>query len=266
MGYLRAALLASAIASLAACGGDSGAADALIIVPDAAPDARPIDAPPDALTYDFSCVANPAPTTGPNPLVVAGGATDINIQSMMPVPVAMVNVEAFRIGQAPPLAMTMTDATGAWSLSIPNAAATPVDGYVRAVKTGHRTTYLVPPAPMAANIANAPVLLLSNTTFDIIVQFVANTTQAPGNGSVALAVVDCANMPIAGATIAVTQNGAAVGSFFDASQLQPGASITFNVPPGQTDVTVSYNGTNFRARAVEVFAGSTTTTIVRPGF
>jgi hypothetical protein len=267
MANLRTALLASALASLAACGGNGGGnVDALIIIPDAPIDARPIDAPPDALTYDFACVGNAAPATGPNPVTVAGGATDINLQTQMAEPVAAATVEAFRAGQAQPVATTTTNASGAWTVSLPNAAATPVDGYVRASKTGHRTTYLYPPAPMAANIPNAPILLLSNTTFSIIVQFVAQTTQAPGNGSVGLAVVDCANMPIAGATIAVTQNGAAVGNFFDASQLQAGASITFDVPPGKTDINVSYNGTTFRARSIDVFAGSTTTTVVRPGF
>lgn len=267
MAYLRAPLLAFALAPLAACGGNgSSNADALIIVPDAAPDARPIDAPPDAPSYDFSCVTNPAPATGVNPLSVAGGATDINLQTMMAEPVDMVNVDAFRVGQSQSVATTVTDTAGAWTVSIPNTAATPVDGYIRAAKGGHRTTYLYPPAPMAANIANAPILLLSTTTFNIIVQVVANTTQDPGKGTLGLAVVDCANMPIAGATIAVTQNGTAVGNFFDASLLQPGASLTFDVPPGKTDISVSYNGTNFRARAVDVFAGSTTTTIVRPGF
>lgn len=264
MGFHRATAVALATGLLAACGGDgSGGVDVLIIVPDAPPPDSP--PPVDAPGPNLACVNDPAPATGPNPLAVSGSASDINIVSQMTVPVAGATLQAFRIGQAQAVANSTSDANGNWTLSIPNPATTAVDGYIRASKTGNRTVYLYPPGPMAADIAMAPLLLFSNTTFSTIVA-IAQVSQAASNGTVGLAIVDCNNMPLPGATIAVQQGGANVGQFFDAGTLLPGGSFTFDVPPGPTDIKVSYNGTNFRARVVETVAGSTTTTIVRPGY
>ncbi|MGN6109355.1 MAG: hypothetical protein ACTHU0_29880 [Kofleriaceae bacterium] len=265
MGNLRRHLLVAAGATLAACGGNDNKPDALIIIPDAAIDAPPpIDAPPDAPSYDFSCAGNSAPTTAPAQLMVSGSAYDLNPINLNPVPVADAQVEAFRVGNANAIATTTTDAAGAWSVSLTSGGA-PVDGYIRARKQGHRTTLLYPPAPLHADLAMAPLLALSNTTFAGL-NVAVGGNQMAGNGVVLVAAVDCANNPVDGAMIRVQQSGSDVGNQVDLSQVQGGVVFVFNVPPGATEVSATYNGMAFRAHTVQSLADGTTMTVVSPGF
>lgn len=265
MGNLRRHLLVAAGATLAACGGNDNKPDALIIIPDAAIDAPPpIDAPPDAPSYDFSCAGNSAPTTAPAQLMVSGSASNLNPITQTVEPVVDADVEAFRVGNANAIAMTTSDAQGAWALSFASGGA-PVDGYVRARKQGYRTTLLYPPAPLDANLAMAPMLVLSTSSFAVINTAVGGN-QTAGNGVVLVAAVDCANNPVDGAMIRVQQSGSDVGNQVDISQLQSGVVLTFNVPPGATEVSATYNGMAFRAHTVQSLADGTTMTVVSPGF
>ncbi len=267
MRILHACAYVALTAFAVACGGGS----------DAKPDAPPIvipDAPmpdafvppmPDAQQFDFTCLGNSAPTTAPATVAISGSVNDINT-SMMIVPVADAAVKAFKNG-SPDLQIgsTTSDSAGAWSLPAVPTGTIPVDGYVEAKKATHRTVRLYPPSPISEDIPNAPVLLISDSTFSLLVQFTGNT-QSDANGTVGLAVVDCANTPIGGATVTVKQNGADVGTIFDASQLQDGAFLVFDVPPGDTVVSASFMGMTFRAHNVTTLAKTTSTTIVKPGF
>lgn len=266
MRNLRACLLGTIVVCAAACGDDGGGVtpDAKIVIPDAAPDAPP---PPDAPTntYDFSCMGNAAPTTAPDPLTLSGTAQDINIAMMALEPVAMATVTAHSAANDAVLGTpSVTDMNGDWSISAASGG-TPVDGYVEARKGMHRTTRVYPPAPLSANFTNVPILILSNSNFDFIAGF-AGFDQMPTLGAVGVAVLDCANTPVEGATLSVTQNGAEVGEQWEATQLQPGTFLVFNVPVGETTVNASFNNMTFRAHVVDSVAQTTSTTVVRPGF
>ena len=270
MGFHRATSLFTfgTIALLAACGDDGGGGkqvDAMIIVHDAPADAAPDAFIPDAPSYDFSCLGMAPPNTGPNPLTLSGSVNDINILAMTLDPVPDATVRAFRVGEVPALgAPDTSDMDGNWDLSIANAAMTSQDVYVEASKTGHRTNYLFPPTAVYESLSGLPILLMSNTTFQLFVDNF-NQTQSPSNGTVGIAVVDCSNMPIDGATVSVTQNGQPVGNAFDASIFQPGAYLYFDVPPGDTVVGATYMNMTLLSRTVRVVAGATTTTAIRPG-
>lgn len=251
-----------------ACGNDSTTKP-----PDATPpvDAAP-DAAPDAFVRqpDFSCMGNTAPTDAPATINVAGTANDINVQTRMPVPVVDAKVDARRTGAPAVVDTTDTDAQGAWAVTFPNPSTMPVDGFIAASKAGHRSLRLYPPSPLVADLANAPLLMLSDTNFELLRQFAAgNKPQSPQNGTVGLLVVDCANMPVANATISVKQGAieyADAAHTWDASMLLAGTFLIFDVPPGDTTVTATYNGMAFRAHDVGVVAATTTTTAVKPGF
>jgi hypothetical protein len=87
-------------------------------------------------------------------------------------------------------------------------------------------------------------------------------------------VTDCNNTPISDAnnlTISVQQGGSNVGDApVSAGQLSPMAAGFFlvcNVPPGAaTTVSAKYGSMDLRAHDVQVTAGTTTETIVRPGY
>jgi hypothetical protein len=270
MRILHACAYVATTALAVACGGSDGAKpDAPpIVVPDApAPDAF-VPPQPDAQTFDFSCMGNAAPTTAPATVSITGTASDLNIGSMALEPVADATVKAFKNG-TPDLQIgtTTSDANGDWNLPTVPTATMPVDGFVEATKTGHRTVRLYPPAPINADIPQAPVLLLADGTFSTIVAFTGKP-QSDANGTVGLAVVDCANTPIGGATVSVTHNGVQVdpANTFDASQLQPGAFFVFDVPPGDSVVNATFQGMTLRAHTITVLAKTTSTTIIRPGF
>ncbi|MEO8701478.1 MAG: hypothetical protein ABI867_15635 [Kofleriaceae bacterium] len=214
-------------------------------------------------------MANPAPTTATNPVLLTGTASDINVSSQMLEPVADATIKAFKAGVTAPAAMTTSDAGGAWSLSVASAGA-PVNAFVEATKADHRTVRIYPPQDLDASLDNIPTLLLANTTFGLLVQFVAMTTQTAGNGTVGLTVLDCANTPISGATISVKQNDVELvtaDNTFDTSGLgQGGAFLVFDLPPGETVVSATFNGMTFRAHTIDVVADTNSTTAVKPGF
>jgi len=265
MRTLHACAYVAFTALAVACGGgDSNKPDALIVIPDAAIDAFQPDSPPDAQVFDFSCMGNTAPTTAPATVAISGTTSDINIIAMALEPVANAAVKAVNALDAT-IATDTSDAAGVWDMPAVPTGLVPIDGYVEASKDGHRTVRVYPPAPINTDIPQTPVLLFSNATFGQLVSFTGNT-QAAGNGTVGLAVVDCANTPIGGATLSVKQNDVEVGMQQDLSQLQQGAFLVFDVPPGETVVSATFMGMALRAHSVDVVAATTSTTLIRPGF
>ena len=280
MGTLRAcALVALAALALAACGSDgSTKVDAMIIVADAAPDAPPDAAIPDAPSYDFSCMNDPAPATADADVTIAGTVQEVILNGITPdvQPAQDATVDActgdcidanLLDTQGP------TGATGTFTTDAISTGGAPLDGYIRATKTGNRTTYVYPPSPLTTSLPNAPVLMFNATAFSTIVQFLS-VKQEMENGTVGLAITDCSDLPIgdtANLVLSVKQGGVEVTGtdVLDASQLDPagaGTFLIFNVPPGVTEVGATYNGMALRAHEVRVEATSTTTTIVRPGY
>ncbi len=278
MGILRAALFAFALASLAACGGGDAKPDAAIIVlPDAPPDARPIDAPAGP-TYDFSCLGQPFPTAAPAAITAAGTVQELTMQGLAAVDAA--TVATFEVGTTAAVDSVTSAADGTFTTGSLATGGVPFDGYLHGAKADamdpYRDTFVFPPAPLAADAPIVPVIMLRDGTFDLIATFAAGVNQNDAaNGALMLLVTDCANMPMSGATPIVTQGGTAVGTVYALANLNPmavGLYFVYNVPAGDTDVSASYMAMTFPAHRVIAFSnggavtnGATTLTIVRPG-
>lgn len=271
MGNLRAVLSVSLL-SLAACGDDGGSAkpDAPVIHLDAAVDAAPDTPPlPDAPSYDLTCHGNAAPTTA-DPTVTVSGTAQV-VSGMNLAPANNVSLEAHSVvGGATLDTDGPTGAAGTWTLG-PITAGVPVDAYIRATRSGsggERTTLVYPPQPLRTNQTMVPVLMISDTQLNGLLSLVGMHQDAD-KGLLGIAVVDCAGMPINGATVSAKQGNTDVGQPFDIGQFSAqfaGTWFVLNVPPGDTVVNARYNNTDFRAHTVSSAAMTATTTVVRPGF
>jgi hypothetical protein len=281
MGYLRACLSGVALASFAACGGGDSKPDALIIVPDAPPDAKPIDAPPDALQYDFSCATTAFPTTAPAQITAAGTTATLSAGAGTPIPAAAVQI--FKKGTVAAIVNTTSDANGAWTSGNVATGGVPFDGFIHASHaddgaTKYRSTYVFPPEPLAMSVPQVPTLMVTEATFAQIANFANPPQNDTTNGVVIVLVNDCAGTLVAGATLTAKQGATDVGQVFDLGSLLPqaaGVYFIFNVPDGDTVVNAAIDAHTFHAHTVKAFKksmgatadvnGTVTTTIVRPG-
>jgi len=279
------------LALVAACGGgDSKDVDAMVmIIPDAPP-----DAPPDAFepTFDFSCVGNTQGAAAAN-VTLSGAALEVVVVNLQP-DIAPAHNATVDICPATSIACPMQDkldtlttpmtgcpATGCAFTTDPLATGgSPLDLYAKVSKTGDRTTYIYPSAPVVANVMNVPGVMF--TPGVIAALGVVGITQADGKSIMLVAVTDCANMPItdtANLNITIKQGGTAVAgtTVLDASMLDPmlaGTFAIFNVPAGAdvqnpsavTEVGGTYKTNTLRAHDVRVFRDATTATQLRPGF
>jgi hypothetical protein len=279
MAYLRAPLLAAALASLAACGGNGGGnVDALIIVPDAAPDARPIDAPPDGPSYNLGCFGGAFPTTAPATITAGGTTQELGMNGLAAV--ADATISTFKVGTTAAVNTVTSGANGNFTTGGLATGGLPFDGYIHSFKddaaNAFRNTFVFPPAPLAADLPVVPVIMLRSATFDLLASVVAGVQQNDAdNGALMLLVTDCANTPMAGVAPIVKQGANTVGTVFDLSSfssMATGIYFVYNVPAGDTDVSATYMGMSFPSHRVIAFknengitTGATTLTIVRPG-
>lgn len=276
MGNLRRVSSALVMVVAAAACGDDGASnpDALVIIDAANPDAPNPDAPPpiDAPNYDFSCYQNQAPTPAAT-VTISGTVQEFSGTSIAPAMGATVVTctgdcqGANNLGSVGP-----TTVNGQFTTAPITTNGTAVEGYLRITKAGQWATYMYPDAPLAANVAGIPVLLLNNLIVSNLHLLITDEPQAAGNGLLAVAVTDCSTPPmgIDDATVTVTQNGVPVDDepvgAGAASPQAAGAFLVTNVPPGDTTVTATYNGMTFRTHVVRSYADALTITQVKPGF
>lgn len=266
----------TAAITFVACGSDKAKPDAPIVLIDAPIDTPPpIDAAPDAPSYDFSCMGNSAPAVGSN-VTVAGTVNEVgfDLQSQQPTfgPLGSAAMELCTgdCTGSNSLGSGATDGSGNFSLGPITTGGSAVNGYVRMTHTGDRTILAFPSSPFAADTTQ-PVI----TFQDIIIQFGSQfgCAQQGSNGMVGLLVTDCSGQTIgdgANLTVGVQQNGSNVGDTpIDAGALSGmagGFYLICNVPPGATTVTAKYNTMDLRSHDVDVTAGTTTETIIRPGY
>ncbi len=272
MGNLRAVLFASAASLAAACGGGGNdKPDALVLHLDAAIDAQ-IDAPPlpDAPEYDFSCMGNAAPTTAAAMITVTGTAQGLS--GMSAAPLDMVSLEAHAVSNDAVLAMAgPTTSAGTFSVGPITTNNMPVDAYIRATRAGstmERTTLVYPPSPLTENLMDAPVLMISDTNLNMLTMGLI--TQMPNKGFLAVFVVDCKDMPVAGASLSAKVNGTTdTGNAIDLGTFAPQAAGTwfvFDADVGDITLSATLGSHTFRSHVVKSAAQTTTTTILRPGF
>jgi hypothetical protein len=266
-------------ATLIACGSDHAKTpDAAVVLIDAPIDSKAIDAPPDAPAYDFSCFGMANPTTADATITVSGTTTIGQTATQG------VQVQTFKTGVAMALDTATSGANGAFMTGAIPTGTMPFDGYLKATYVDNsgmtpvtdRYTYLYPANPITTSVMGIPVPILDKQSLGLIEQVSSTQQDDTNNGMLVLAVTDCNNKPIAGATPSIKQNNTNEGTVFDPSTVQPqlaGTFIVFNVPDGATDVSATAMGMMLPAHTVQVHkqtAGqngvpSVTVTQVRPG-
>lgn len=243
---------ASILAVLAvACGGDD--------VTDAD---RSADADADEVTDEADTADDtPAPLT----LTLSGTVSEIGIAGETPT--SGVLIEAIPTTATTAVATATSVTGGTFSVTITSDG--PFDGYFKATKgTEYLPTYLYPPAPLAANQSDTPVIVMTSGTFDALASF-AQGGQQDGMGFIGIAVVDAALQPVAGAVITSSAGGTV--RYNDANGT-PSANATmtsadgrgyiFNVPAGNVTVGATRSGSTFASHAVQARADAVTLTIV----
>lgn len=234
----NASYLAFAVLGLAACGDDGGTAT---------PDAPPV-------------ASN---------ITVMGIASDIGIGGRTPT--AGVMVSAFKEGDATSIVSATTDANGAYTLVIPTNG-TALDGYLLGKLANHKDTYLYPPRPIAADLPSAPVLMLTQTTFEAAASL-SQTPQPAGMGWIGVQVFDAANMPVEGVTVTSTPagtvryNGAnGLPNKAATATTADGIAYIFAVAPGTVTISASGGTGNltYHSHPVNARADQVTTTLIQP--
>ena len=235
------AILSSCVAiALAACGDDGGSTT--------------IDAPagPDAQAS----------------VTVSGVAQTVMGTSQ--VPLAGATIEAFNSAGGAAIATTTTAADGTYSVTL-DTAGTPLDGYLKGTSAGRLDTYLYPPRPLAADRTGATMLIVNQSTLDLL-GTLGGADQDPAKGFVGLIVQDANSGRVAGATVSISPAGTAeiiyaVNGLPNASATMTDASGTVfiaNTNVGQVTVDATMGSTSFHEHALNARAGVITTTLVEP--
>ncbi len=231
-------ILATLLIGLAACGGDDGGGGG------------EVDA-----------------STVPATVTVSGVASTISINGRNPEP--GVAIAVFREGETASIVMTTSAADGSYSLVIPTNGAA-LDGYLLGTQTGKKDNYLYPPRPLTADIASAPVLMVTPDNFGNL-GTLARVSQEPTKGFIGVQVFNAANMPVAG--VVVTSSPAGTVKYNNANGLPTqtatmtdvdGIAYIFNVTAGSVTISASGGGLTFFSHPVVARADQLTTTIIQP--
>jgi hypothetical protein len=273
-----------ALIAASACGDDGGSAQNDAAMPDAPPDAKQfLDAPPPM--FDFTCIGNGMPSSATSTITLSGTVQQVALggpSGVMFTPVGSATVKACNatnnMCSGAGTGMTTTASDGTFSIGPINTSSAPLNDFVEMTKTGLRTTYTYPASPFVASFSGLPILTFDSTIVGVLPTFGCTQNDA-NNGMLALAFTDCADMPITDSTnlsVSVKQGGAEVTgtSMIDLGSIVAQAAGTFivcNVPENATTTvgatyTIGGLSRTFRAHDVKVVKGTTTSTLVRPGW
>jgi len=198
----------------------------------------------------YECLGQAYPTSAPASITVSGAVADF-----INGPVAGVTVYAFKTGTAGPIDSATTDAGGAFSMTV-STGGTPLDGYLKATKTGYLDTYAYPSAPLPAS-ATISVPVVTSGEFSILATQ-AGASPVAGKGSLGLRPVNCAGAAVTGATV-TTSSG--TSPFADGQ----GDFFVFNAAPGNVDVGATFQSRTFHGHTIVAVADAVTITIIAPG-
>ena len=211
-----------------------------------------------------------APVVSQN-VTVKGIASEVTVSGRTPT--AGVMVSAFKEGGTASIVTATTDAAGAYTLVIPTDGM-PLDGYLIGKLAGKKDTYLYPPRPISADLPSAPVLILTQATFDAAAT-IAQTPQVAGMGWVGIQVFDSANMAVAG--VVVTSSPAGTVRYNSAgpnglpsktatSTAADGIAYIFSVAPGTVTISASGGTGNlsYHSHTVNARPDQVTTTLIQP--
>jgi len=204
-------------------------------------------------------------------ITISGVASEITVSGRAPL--AGVAITVYKTSDDSMIAMTTTDAAGAFTVSAPSNGA-PIDGYLKATKTGLKDTYLYPPGPLATDFAGATTLMLKQSTQNLANQLAGAAAPDPAKGWVALLVVDgqlATSAPITGASVTAAPTGeihynssAGIPQAQATSTAADGIAYAMNVPAGQVMVGAAKTGLTFHAHSVNARADKVTLTLVTP--
>jgi hypothetical protein len=209
-----------------------------------------------------------APVVSQN-VTVKGIASEVTVSGRTPT--AGVMVSAFKEGGTTAIVSATTDTAGAYTLVIPTDGM-PLDGYLIGKLAGKKDTYLYPPRPISADLPSAPVLILTQATFDAAAT-IAQTPQVAGMGWVGVQVFDSANMAVTGATVTsspagtVRYNGTnGLPSKTATSTAVDGIAYIFSVAPGTVTINASGGTGNltYHSHTVNARPDQVTTTLIQP--
>lgn len=198
----------------------------------------------------YTCSTLSYPTTAPASITVSGV-----VQGFTSSPIDSAVVLAFKNGTATPVDSTMTNASGQFTLNASTGGA-PLDGYVKASKSGLIDTYAFPSAPLPAN-ASITLTMINTTTLGLLASN-DGVTPVAGKGALAIRPVDCTETVVPTATVSTSPSATLYG---DAS----GDFFAFNVAPGSVQVNAQYQSHVFHSHSVTAIADAVTITIIAPG-
>ena len=167
------------------------------------------------------------------------------------------------------VATTTTAADGSYTLLIP--ADKPLDGFLKATKSGNVDTYLYPPVPLAADFSGAAINVIDTATFGIL-QAIAGTTGSTDT-TVALEVVDSLStlVPVAGAAVTsvpaaqktgFSKVGSAIPDLTAMATINDGRAFLFGVPAGTVTVSATAAVGTFKSTTIKTHVGAFTTTLI----
>lgn len=210
-----------------------------------------------------------APPNVPTTIALSGVAAERSLSGETAV--AGVTMAAFASSnEGAQLASAMTDAAGMYALVVMTNGA-PLDGFIKATKSGYLDVYMYPASPFIADSMDAGVNMMTATNRDFLSNL-ASGNQMAGKGLIGLQIRDAAGNPVAGATVSSSpasmayrytgSNGLPSGSATSTSA--DGVAFMFNVPSGPITISASKAGLTFKSHVVVARADMFTTTSITP--
>src|SRR5690606_32034547 len=161
---------------------------------------------------------------------------------------------------------------GDFTLTDPTDSTTPIDAYIKATATDFMTTYVYPPYAIFETLANTPIIMVDENIYSLL-GLLTGVTQDPSNGVLIVALVDCDQVNIEGATVSIDPSvgtikyagaGGIPGTDDYSATQSSGIAYIFNVPPGEYTISASKSVMDLRDNTVKSYAGSNTTLVVAP--
>jgi len=213
------------------------------------------------------------PSNIPAMITISGVASEITTGGRQPQ--AGVAITVHKVSDDSLQGMATTDANGAFSITVPTNGA-PVDGYLKASKSGLKDTFLYPPFPLSSDFSGVTTLMLTPGTQGLANMVGGAAQPDPTKGWIGLLVLDgpsTSATPVMGATISANPTGeirynGSAGIPQSAAQAMStaadGIAYVMNVPAGMVTIGASKSGLNLKSHAVNARADKITLTLITP--
>jgi hypothetical protein len=224
------------------------------------------DSPIDSSTGGEMKVFLDAPPPVPQMITISGITTERGLGGETNVAGVTMAIYA-NSNEATAIATTTSAADGKYMLTVTLNGA-PLDGFIKATKSGYVENYMYPTEPFAASTTEASLNMITPGNRDYL-NNLAGGGQTAGKGMIGLQVRDASGQPVAGATVSSTPastyrytNSSGLPSSNATSTAADGVAFMFNVPSGPITITATKAGMTFKAHVVVARADKFTTTSV----